>query len=79
MDRAFIPMIIVSDKTTSPLTNGIFLDLPLDQGSKGKTCFAIVPSGRLTARAQHFKPRIITPSMTACPPYIVPLESKKYL
>ena len=65
----FIPTSSVSRRTRTPRSNAMFRSGEFAQLSSGIDRLMIRPSGRRTARAARLCPRIITPSMIACPPY----------
>ena len=68
-DKAFIPITKDSNKATTPRRNGNFNTGYLSWiDFVGSSFTVMVPSGLRQAVAIIFGPRIITPSMTACPP-----------
>ena len=73
-DSARNPSVSDSRRTKTPRMNGDLRSL----GTAGHAreargvCASMTPSGRRTATAQASGARIITPSMTACPPTLAP-------
>ena len=63
------PMIRLSIIEMAPRTSGIFVHTPWVGG--GSTLVSMVPSGLRTAQQMFFGPRIIMPSIRACPPTLV--------
>lgn len=63
------PMIRLSIIEMAPRTSGIFVHTPWV--GVGSTLVSMVPSGLRTAQQMFFGPRIIMPSIRACPPTLV--------
>ncbi len=66
-----VPTTSVSYRTTSPRTNGSLAQrLPWKPVSSRSVSQTISPSGLRKATAIASRPRIRTPSIRACPPYV---------
>ena len=67
--RAFMPRPSASQSATKPRSTGSFITGCLYIAAfNGSSWTIIEPSGARTATAMYLCPRIITPSITACPP-----------
>ena len=73
--RARIPRLRVSASTRTPRSTGTLRSLPVYSWPSGSHFMASVPSGLRTAMLAWRCPRIMTPSITACPPYVGVLEA----
>lgn len=70
-DKARRPCTKDSTSATTPRTIGFFkIGYRSLMGTKGSVFTIISPEGSLTAVAIRPGPRIITPSITACPPIL---------
>ncbi len=64
--RVRVPRLRASHRANNPRTNGIFLQaVSYVRPVRGSECNTIFPEGSRTATAMLFRPRIITPSITA--------------
>ena len=64
-----VPITRVSYRTNTPRTNGVFTQRPRDNAAgSGSQKVRISPVGGRTLIATVVRPRIMTPSIRACPP-----------
>ena len=77
MDKAFIPILIISIMVAKPLMTGYFQIPFLSHSEPSQEVSHIEPPGSLTANPQCSGPFMRTPSITACPPTGILLGTPK--